>query len=381
MGSADNDNESNKTYYNINQWITLYLEEMRMSQRRLSERTGISMSTIQRLMSGSNANIRMSTIENLEKLLGEYKPSKKSPEPNLVMYEEPVITGFDLVFSACNGICPVCGRGMKEPDEYVYINRYRLKNVTHDDFTYDGDDDGLVVFTCKDCIGYVNKAAEMNYPIMISCIIAAGHQRITVYSKEHKKEVDITNQSLLADKIGVSQSTISRISHSDFKNMGKPFNKRKVIDVIEPKLARDLHILCAKRLSNKDFMMPMIIRLDQAIHHLMSYLKNDHGYQDGHFIRDYRVECIEGVSIKCDLMVFDEQSDCLICCFVADETVSKDYLLGLGAAFKAKYILILVTSSSYQYGWSGIVTYKVDSYNDGLSIRAASIPIASVNDW
>ena len=237
------------------------------------------------------------------------------------------------------------------------------------------------VITCEGCSAAFDDVMDYTYPEMLKIIMASGTSSITFFSKELGKDVAITNQSLLAERLHVNQSTISRIISEKRKKLESQSYRSFKIDLISCKLAIDIHALCAKRFLDQSFKPGDILDKTIAKSHLRRILTNEYKYPDDHLISDYS-QTLQGTdfTVKCDLMVLNEQFEKLAACFIVDVSnqnlegitgfdISRDEYIGLALCMKVKFINIIAFDNKNSFfPVSEIITYQIDHTNSQITI-------------
>ncbi|MFT6905205.1 MAG: hypothetical protein ACJAS1_001859 [Oleiphilaceae bacterium] len=354
----------------IKDWINDWLKNRGdNSLRTLSnqiEKNGssVSISTLQRLTS-QNGLPRKKTIEAIETVLGIYDADKYSKNYYLIglsSEEAPAESPEQRAWALQKNLCPICESALydRESVSDFRINTHKLKKLDTWDLL-ETELSQCLVFTCNTCSEAFKKVADMSYPNIITCLIDKGDGQLTVFDPEKGKTLPITNQSLLSQRLGVVQSTISRIASTK-----TAISDRGSIEWININTARTLHILCAKRILNKNFKFSSEVTRDIIIDELIEELV-EHGYSKNRCTRHYRLEYFANNPIYCDLLVSDGDGKNAIACFVATphhSEKSRNYYLGIGIAIGAACIVIAMADEQIQRNFTLHQVYRISDSDD-----------------
>ena len=199
----------------IQSWLEVSLAKNRMTLAELARKSSVSISTLHRIRSGVSLNPSLRTIKSLERVLGVKELNEiTSDEPSFIPQKKEnrfTVDPYTVTLNNQNNQCPVCLDYFVDKN-YVYheLNPYRMKDVLVDAYQSDILEE-KIIFICEKCHPVFSEVMEFSYPTILETIMAHGPFPIMVYSQDLNKEVAVRNQSLLAEKLEVNQSTISRI--------------------------------------------------------------------------------------------------------------------------------------------------------------------------
>ncbi|WP_194442476.1 helix-turn-helix domain-containing protein [Pseudoalteromonas simplex] len=378
----------------IRLWLEKGLKENNLTVAGLARKSSVSVSTLYRLKLYDYRFPSSKIMQKLEKVLGVYSKEEFKLGETLTWhftddYEEVPIE--QLTLNKQNHRCAVCQTILDgKKTECFIINLHRMKNypegASREVYADEIDTEEPYVVTCEDCSHVFEEVMNYTYPEMLKIIMAPGPSPITFFSKELNKDVAITNQSLLAERLHVNQSTISRIISEKRKKRESQSYRSFKIDLIGCKLAISIHVLCAERRLEQSFEPGDILDKTISKSRLRRELTENFKYPDDHLISDY-AQKIKGTdfTVKCDLMVLDEQFEKLAACFIADitneksehahwldalESVSRKEYIGLALCMRVKFIIIQVIDSSRNtlFPLSELIIYEIHQANYQITI-------------
>lgn len=360
-------------------WLEKSLNENKLTIAELARKSYVSVATLHRLKSGDNIWPTKKTIQKLEKVLGTFEPSKNSHATLLIDSGMDSVDSFKFVLKEQNEQCPVCHVHLNEQNQQVFeINPYRMKDIPIGDIDEESFREALVI-TCNDCATAFRDVMDFTYPRILEVIMASGSSPIMVFSKAQNENVAITTQSLLAEKLCVNQSTISRIIGRNKNKRESLANRNTSIDIINNALAIEVHILCARRMLDKGFKPDEELSKSIGLSNLTRELETYHGFPSNRFIAGYKVKLKSiGVVFKCDLMVLDEESNNLIACFIVDtseEDLYQDEFIGVGLSMGVRFVSITVLDKQHSsfFPISNVV-YEISHMNNKVEIIPSYFP-------
>ena len=333
--------------------------------KSLSAISGLAESTLYRLLSENNEALpRRSTIKRLETALGAKYEKSLEEESVIFMIDPSKPKVFSVVDEYFNHKCAICCSSAISGHKEISRHNEKLQ------FIYDSDEEDIIYLpTCEQCDKAVSQVYQMSYSSIIFSIIEKGERplRLSKDVLELKMNTPITNQTLLAAELDVDQSTISRIVS-------------KKIEFINPNLARKLHILCAKRLINNEFKLPLKVDRKVAVDELYHQLTKEYHYPDSFIMKKFSKHVTTEQIVSCDMMVFNNESKPFIACFIIDDTLSKtdvfNTYVGLSILLGVRYFLLSETNLPAQVRLSCKTAYELYSFQDG--IHARGIPINQI---
>lgn len=367
----------------IQSWLEVSLAKNRMTLAELARKSSVSISTLHRIRSGVSLNPSLRTIKSLEKVLGIKELNEiTSDEPYFIPLMEEnhfTVDPITVELNNQNNQCPVCLDYFVDKNYKIHeLNPYRMKDVLVDAYQSDIPEE-KIIFICEKCHPVFSEVMEFSYPTILETIMAHGLFPIMVYSQDLNKEVAITNQSLLAEKLEVNQSTISRIMGKNKNKRESQTNRKKYVDVINYGLAKKAHVLCAKRMLHDEFKPDLEVNKSIALSLFKRDLETRYGYPYDRFIAEYSKNInFNQLIIKCDLMVLDAEGKNLAACFFVDTNegdIFQDEYIGLGLCMGVKYISIIVLDQNPRSLTPiSTIVYKIQNISNTLEIKRSAFP-------
>lgn len=320
----------------LSEWINAIQEDLGISTVELVQKTRISHATIYRLKNGGDEfKPRKQTIKALEDYFQEsYKPLERI----MMRLEstEKESTTADRAFHKQGSLCVVCDSKLPSCESaYEFlINIDTEKKLDFNQYLSSEEEEELTVFTCKKCASHFDAACNYDYQTIVSLITAKEGQHLTVDVSESKAQESvikkITNQTLLAKKLNIEQSTISRIVN-------------KKIQWLDPYIARSLHTLCAKRLEKAEMTDVPFQNKRIAMHDLIKRYREQYNYPDSHIKENFRQVFYDNNILTCDILLQDHEGENSCAIFIVNNenhAERKQYYLGVGLALNVEYVCV-----------------------------------------
>jgi transcriptional regulator with XRE-family HTH domain len=353
-------------------WIESKRKELNLSLRDLSNNSGVALSTLQRLIHDGKSIPRLITLSKLYKVLGEYTPKAGSSVHNSARSR--------LIFSGeereeLYDFCPVCDESLSGGDDVprIKINTFKNKGAIE---ILEGEYNPPYVDTCLACSKVLDEVCFLPYEQLIDIIISPGPNQFYTNKEDNKKRA-VTSQTTLAEILGVNQSTISRIYRT---SIGHPWNlidQRHNTKKISPQLAREIHILCAKRLVENKLKLPPNTSKESAIDSYYLHLIHEKKLPPSNIERNVNFNNTQNHRFSCDLLISSRGKPLMTIFFASfkNESLQNSPYLGIGLAFRTNYIAIHPIGDGSLIHSAFPSFYEVIYLSSGITIQACNEPL------
>lgn len=344
-------------------WIARQQKISGCSSLELAIYTGLSRATLFRLKDPQSVEKpRLSTIRALERFFGSsYKPTAQTGLVNdLEWLDEAKYAPKDRIYKLQDKKCIICQSSLEsiEIGTFFCVNPSNARKSEFFNYLSEEEIEETMVLTCGKCSVTFQDVCGYSYQTLVNIILGEPQGRFTTIVSDyeagsnHKTNIEkaVSNQSLLALKLNTQQSTLSRI-----------INKK--IDWIDGRIAKELHVLCARRILNaKSINLPRISK-EIALSILQKHFIQNYSSPQESVILNYRYEKNRISGIGCDLLLVDKSGDNQCAVFVLTQECERyldSHYIGIGILLQVKFISIYILTKNSDVLHVCPVTYQID---------------------